>query len=272
MDSTVALLVGLLGGGTIGAIVTALLTVSHQRSERFRDRQFEAASGFTADYEAALDSVIEFWEAATNVADSKLRVGKAVPAATKANRETIASDVLVELSKAINVGLDLVGRDVSTERATEEIARSRAIIEQAIENLSGQMEEPFASTHRELLRAMEEASVAIDRFGRAGCNTTIDLHRSQVRVAQLNLLFAGEDTEVVEGARLTLEALVAIGNRVLVLLQARLDESDEDAEDDGDTGLDSISDDIQDANERLARFAALANQRVRPRPLARDLL
>ena len=67
MDWVAALLLGLLGGGTIGAIATALLTVSHERAERFRDRQFEAASRFIAEYEASLTATTEFWEAQTNL-------------------------------------------------------------------------------------------------------------------------------------------------------------------------------------------------------------
>ena len=278
-----ALVLGLLGGGTIGAITTAVLTVSHERSERFRDRQFEAAGRFIAEYEVALDAAVEQWEAVTEVGEARERLREALEATREADMEQVGFDVLAELHKALRVGVDMVGRDLPSERAAEEIARSRAVVEQAIENLSSRpLEEPFASTSRELLRAMQQSNPALGRFSEAARGMRTTLHRLLVRVAQRNLLFANEDAEVVEAARQVAESLVALGARILGMGWQGLEEEaeefgeseqePEDLEESAQDGIeaededDAISDDIQDTNQLLADFAALANERIRPRP------
>lgn len=264
MDWLAALLLGLLGGGTIGAIWTASLTVSHERAERFRDRQFEAAGKFIADYETALDGAIELWEAATNLVEAKTEAIDAAGPAEQALKEAVGIDyVLAGVAKAINVGVDLIGRDASSQHAAEEIARSRAVVEQAIDNLSGRMEEPFASTTRELLRSLQEASDALARCLKASSQARAQLHRALRSVAQLNLLFAGEDAEVVEAARQVAEALVALMSRILQVALVSAEDSEQES--------DEISDALQDVNQLLGDFAALANARVRPRPLLQDL-
>ncbi len=262
----------LLGGGTIGAIVTAALTVSHERAERFRDRQFEAAGRFIADYEATLEAVVELWEAVTTLGDAKDQVHDAQGPAREAGREEVGGEVLVELAKALRVGVDLVGRDVSSRWATAEIARSRAVVEQAIENLAGRMEEPFASANRELLRAVQEASAALARHQEAGRQSRVTLHRLLLRVAQLNLLFAGKDAEVVEAARQATESLVLLAGRVLQIgmESEEFEHEGDESEKEEEAISDTISDEIQDANQLLAEFAALANDRVRPRSIVRE--
>jgi hypothetical protein len=182
----------------------------------------------------------------------------------------VGIEVLVELAKALRVGVDMVGRDVSSRWATDEIAHSRAVVEQAIENLSGRMEEPFASANRELLRSVQEASAALARYEEAGRQSRVTLHRLMVRVAQLNLLFAGEDAEVIEAGRQVTESLVLLAGRVLRIGLQSFRESEQDGEE-SEQEEEVISDEIQDANQLLAEFAALANSRVRPQPLLRDL-
>jgi hypothetical protein len=270
MDWVAALVVGLFGGGTIGAITTAVLTVSHERAERFRDRQFEAAGRFIADYEAALGAIAELWEAIAEIGAARGRVNDAVGSAQEAGRGEVGAEVLAELAKALRVGVDLVGRDVSSERALEETARSRAVVEQAIETLAGRMEEPFASANVELLRSVQEVSAALSRYLEAAQQSRGRLHRLLVRVAQLNLLFAGDDAEVVEAARQATESLVLLVGRVLGIGMEGSEESEPQAEE-AEQEEEGISDEIQDANQLLAEFAALANARVRPRPLMHDL-
>jgi translation initiation factor 2B subunit (eIF-2B alpha/beta/delta family) len=259
MDWIGALLLGLVSGGTIGA----LLTVSHERAERFRDRQFEAASGFIAVYESTLDAVVELWTAATNVDELKAQIAELTEPLENVLKEAVGiEDVIDELNKAINVGIDLVGREALSEHAAAEIARSRTVIEQAIDKLSSRTDEPFASSTRELLRAMQDGIDALAQLTVRSRLTRNTLHRLLTRVAQLNLLFAGKDTEVVEAARQTAEALVALARRVIGLFDV------EDPDDESD----AISDAIQGANQLLADFGSLANDRVRPRPFLHDVI
>jgi len=144
--------------------------------------EFEAAGRSIADYEATLDAGVELWEAVTELSDAQGQVHDAAGLAQEAGREEVGAEVLIELAKALRVGVDLVGRDVSS---------------------------------RELLRSVQEASAALARFQEAGRQSTVTLHRLMVRVAQLNLLFAGKDAEVVEAARQVTESLVLIAGRVL---------------------------------------------------------
>jgi hypothetical protein len=270
MDLVAALLLGLVSGGTIGAIGTAFLTVSHERAERFRDRQFEAASMFMADFEAALDSAVALWEAATGLEETRDRVREATDPAHQFVTKGVEVDVLGYLNKAINVGLDLIGRSWS-ERAGEEIARSRAVIEEAIENLSARTDEPFASTSMELLRSLQEASDALTELIEASRHSSARLRRVVVGLPKLNLLFAGEDAEVVEAARQAVETLVALLSGVMRSTMETVFEAERKSDHEPEEESDGIGDEIQDLNQLLADFAALANARVRPRPLMHDL-
>lgn len=54
-----ALIIGLASGSTIGAVVTALLTVSHERNERYRERALEATISFLAARKRAIAAVVE---------------------------------------------------------------------------------------------------------------------------------------------------------------------------------------------------------------------
>lgn len=58
MDAS-ALLLALIGGGTIGAVLTTLLRHSHERDERHRERALQAATDFLAAYERALGAVAD---------------------------------------------------------------------------------------------------------------------------------------------------------------------------------------------------------------------
>jgi hypothetical protein len=53
-----ALVVGLIGGGTVGSLTTAWLTTSHERRQGFRERASEAAAAFLDDKEKAVAAIV----------------------------------------------------------------------------------------------------------------------------------------------------------------------------------------------------------------------
>lgn len=272
---TASLILGFLGGSAVGAVATALITVSHQRRERLRDRMLQAAEAFLTAVERAQEALWQFIAAATELLESK---NAAIAHAEMAKKQAldhhaawVASgqpdeDVPEPFQRAIRIfdvfeaadgvanPLDLERRD-EAERATES---ARKAIQDLLVYEGETALAPLAGVLRESIRKQSRFMTALKTLGDRAEGARESLQRVHSTVPRIVLLYPGNDedhSEAAQEANTTKEALLDLFQQISGAMSR---ESSAWADEE-------VTAAMQRANDAVVAFSAAASKRARSR-------
>jgi hypothetical protein len=253
------IVIGLVGGST----VTAIWTASHQRAERHRERLLEAADGFLAANQAAIDAVTDL----RRRCGETLATMAALGTSNTAFHEALAATNNQVLIEQVIERLALLTRYVRDERGDWDVPFSAEVIAEMKERFAGARADvlddidaagraPELSTLAESLFRdfqAEESASSRQRASYANWAGRRDSLRAQLPGVRLLYAAAGSDDSVTRAANDAMTTTNALGSMIM-----NLSAKNEDPGFKNDDVTSAHGDAIGKSND----FASAANKRI----------
>jgi len=216
---TTALVVGLIGGGTIGSVTTAWLTTSHERRQAFRDRATEAGARFLDEKDKAVAAIVrlrglnerrrhaervsnelthDFLTFAQPFVDAAKAKGLAHPGSLPDDEEdpidaaTRALHAVADFSRARTMA---AGDLISAKEAVDAVER----VLPALGTLGGPFQE-FGVKLREALAAIRLATLASEALDKGINEAAAGGNAVRASKDRLIVVMAGESPEIATSA------------------------------------------------------------------------
>jgi hypothetical protein len=272
-----ALLLALIGGGTIGAVLTAVLRHSHERDERHRERALKAATDFLAAYDRALGAVADVQGRAPVARAAGMAMKERTGRFLEMSKDLVEAARELRESERTRGGGD--GQDdgplggalralyevYEVTKAQEVMPRDLVAVGDAVSQIEAalprlaDMPPPFRGFGKELREVLSDIRLAFKTGDALGASMDASAEATNALQAQrpmILVLFASEGEDVVRAAVKVVDGLSTATRTALIDAMGVRDGFD-NAE---------VKASLASAAEAADEFAFVVNLRLRPSP------